>query len=65
MSINFAAQRPARGRQRHAARGSLEQADAQCFLQRLDLTAQRRLAQVKRFGGACQLANFRDRHKSA
>ena len=46
----------ARGGQHHAARHALEQRDAELVLERLDLRADRRLADVQPLGGAGQVA---------
>ncbi len=52
-------------RQHHAARRPLEQRDAELVLQRLDLRADGRLADVQLLGGPRQLAEFGDRRKAA
>ena len=56
--------RPA-GRQHHAARDALEQRDAELVLQRLDLRADGRLADVQLLRGARQVTEFGDGGKAA
>ena len=55
----------ARQRELGAARGPLEQLHAELVLERLDLLAQRRLADAERFGGLREIRCGRDGQKVA
>lgn len=64
-ALGLAERCPAARRERHPARRALEKADAQRFLERLDLAGERGLAHVQLFGSACQLPDLRDRDECA
>ena len=61
----FRKQPLAGGRQRHSRRTALEELHAELVLQRLDLGAERRLAQVQPLGRPGEVAEFGDRGKTA
>jgi hypothetical protein len=50
-------------RQHHSIRCPFEQLDVKPLFKRLDLSAQRGLADVQPLGGACQMPGLSDRRK--